>query len=176
MSEDYRPVRAAADDHGTLRNFVLRRVLSRLAASFTDAPKSLYEGLEITRERNRPLNVAGCSFEYTLIALDDYLREALVEISPSESLTSVFDELELAQLHVAFYGDDAAPKHVAVLHTYLDDYNECMDYIDRLLFIYNTTQNPFKRLEMLIVHLLTNNQLLCYSTSIPCSRRTFEAI
>lgn len=149
--------------------------MQRLQASFVDASKDEYLSIDVGRERHLPLSLPGCHLEYADIDLERWLLDGVIELGLwDETPTTIFGEVELAQLMIAFGGPETDPKYNQTIRLFLDSHTEYMDYLSRLSFIYNTHENPFKRLEVLVVSLLTSGQILCYSTSTVLSRHTPE--
>lgn len=171
MHPNYRPLRAEADESDALRHLVLRTLLIFLHRSFVDAGKEEYEAVDIAKARSTPLSAPNCTFEYATINLHRWILEALVELRIQERPETIFGDLELAQFILAFEGPEGSCNAREIIRSYFETETDYVDYLNSLSFIYNTHDNPFKRLEVIIIHLLMTDTIPCYTDSNPASIR-----
>lgn len=176
MQQNHPAVRTASGDAGALKGTVLRALLRRLNQCFVDADKEDYDKVDVTRERARSFSIPGCSFEYVSIDLQRWMLDALIEFRLYEhSLDEIFGELELAQIRAAYDGPATSGTALETIRSYCDSDTEYREYLNGLFFLYNTHQNPFRRLEVLIVHLLTTGTIPCYNSQAIFLKHTSRA-
>ena len=150
-------------------------MLQRIRSSFVDADKQDYHNVDIALERRTPFFVPGCSFEYASINFQQWLQELYLEWGDfKRTPEEAFGELELLQLEAAFDGPGTRPEVLKAIRNYFDNDTDYQEYLDSLFFVYYGHENPFKRLEVLIVHLLTIGSIPCYSSQGPFLKPIFE--